>query len=355
MEQTQPEHGTTLWPKDFQNLSVGEQVRYATQLAKQSSYLKRRPFIHSEGNAIKLVEKLRAHSEFCWALSFDPTLIVRLCREGFLPMAGQIFADLICLLPKLHINRCLMPNLNDLKIGSGARKRAKNFLFTIDKATNEVIKGCQAQHGKNCWLYAPLTNAYRYIQQLNSSGGLEGVRIHTCELWDKKSGKLVAGEIGYAIGSIYTSLSGYREPGSKSAGTIQCCCTAIMLKRMNFKIWDLGMGMDYKTALGAKNIPRIDFLTILHSVRDNSESVLSCETKTCCSELVKWFLKNRGDSSDGGSTSSGGSSSTSSGGSSSTSSGGSGSSGSKVSGEGSNRGGDGGKKESSDGSSSGSK
>jgi len=287
------EHGTDLFPTHFQNLSPAQQVRMATQISQQSSYLKKRPFAHSASNASKLVARMvqskgEDDSEFCWGLSFDPTFIANLAREGFLPMSGQIFADLICLLPKLHVQRCLMVNLQDIKIGNGARKRAKHFDFTVDQAMNEVIKGCQVQHGKHCWFYAPLTKAYRHIQQLNSSGGLQGVRLHSCELWDNKTGKLVAGELGYAVGGIYTSLSGYREPGSKSAGTIQCCCTAIMLRRVGFLVWDLGMGMDYKKKLGAEDCERSIFLAHLHRCRDHTNIALLCPEKIDANELFQW-------------------------------------------------------------------
>tara|TARA_B100000795_G_scaffold269241_1_gene258052 strand:+ start:308 stop:1681 length:1374 start_codon:yes stop_codon:yes gene_type:complete len=286
------EHGHNLWPKNFQNLTSPQQVNMATQLIKQAIYLKKRPFTHSNGNAAKLAERLikkAGDGEFCWALCFDPTMIAQLCREGFLPMAGQIFADLICLLPKLHTQRSMMLNLNTLNIDNGARQRAKQYHITIDHCINDVIKGCQIQHGKNCWFYKPLTEAYRYIQQLNKSGGLEGVRIHSFEVWDKKTNQLVAGEVGYACGGIYTSLSGYRESGSKSAGTIQCCCVAILLKKCGFRHWDLGMGMEYKTALGAKDVLRAEFLKHLKEARDMTNCILSCESKTCCNDLIKWY------------------------------------------------------------------
>jgi Leu/Phe-tRNA-protein transferase len=289
------EYGHELWPPSFQNLSSSQQVRMATNLCRQDKYLKKRPFHHVGGKAKALQERLMKKNtgEFCWALSFDPTMIALLCREGFLPMAGQIFADLICLLPKLHTQRSMMVDIMGLKIDNGARKKAKRYSFTVDRAMDQVIKGCQTQHGSNCWFYGPLVEAYRCIHRQNDTGGLEGVRIHSCEVWDKKTGLLVAGELGYACGGIYTSLSGYREPGSKSAGTVQCCCTAILLKQLGFKVWDLGMPMEYKKKLGSCEIPRADFLQHVYSARDMKEVVLSCGSETCCGELVKWFLSQK--------------------------------------------------------------
>ena len=267
------EHGAALWPPRFRGLSVDEQVRWATVLSRQSRYLKARPFAHSGADARALADRMVAksgQSEFTWALCFDKGFIARLSREGFLPMAGQAFADLICLLPKLHVARCLMVDLErDLVVEKNARKRARHYQCSVDGAFDAVIKGCQTQHGDHCWFYAPLTAAYRQIHDSNGRGGTEaGMRMHSIEVWDKRTGKLVAGELGYAIGGIYTSLSGFREPGTKSAGTIQCCCVAVLLRRRGFKIWDLGMGMEYKKKLGARDVPRAEFLQLLRSVRD---------------------------------------------------------------------------------------
>ena len=175
----------------------------------------------------------------------------------------------------------------DLVVDRNAKKRARHFECSVDRAFDKVIAGCQRQHGEHCWFYAPLTAAYRKIHAKNASGGIEGgVRMHSIEVWDKASGKLVAGELGYAIGGAYTSLSGFREPGSKSAGTIQCCCVAALLLQCGFKVWDLGMGMDYKKKLGAKNVPRGEFLQLLRSVRDlqvelEVDQRIECRTLLC--------------------------------------------------------------------------
>ena len=310
--ESKPEHGTNLWPSNFHNLNPEQQIYYATSLSKQSNSLKKKPFAHTTGDIKKLVQRFvtpgtKISGEFSWALSFDPSFIARLAKEGFLPMSGQIFADLICLLPKLHKERCLMIlNLDELKINNGARKRAKQFNFTVDQNFNQVIAGCQQQHGEHCWFYAPLTAAYRHIFQQNKEGGVDGVRLHSCEIWSKETGELVGGELGYAVGGVYTSLSGFRQPGSKSAGSIQCCCTAILLQRLGFSMWDLGMGMKYKLDLGAKNITRINFLEYLNEYREMNDCVLSCPEKIDADELFQWHKATVGGGGGGGSGGGGG-------------------------------------------------
>lgn len=140
-----PEHGTDLWPPTFHNLSLQDQIQIGTQLGRQSRYLRSRPFIHSAANLDNIITRLNKDKddEFGWSLSFEPLFISQLCLFGFLPMAGQCFADLICLLPKLHQQRCLLTNLSDLKISRGTKKRSRLYEVTVDEAFNEVIAEIQ--------------------------------------------------------------------------------------------------------------------------------------------------------------------------------------------------------------------
>ena len=142
-------------------------------------------------------------------------------------------------------------------------KRAKGFYLTVNTCFDEVVRGCQRQHGKGCWLHPPLVAAFRALhepadpklkegavggeacgmegaacQPLGHTDGLggghgggHGVRVHSFELWRETAAgpELVAGELGYSMGGCYTSLSGFFSVAS--AGTVQCIATACVLKR----------------------------------------------------------------------------------------------------------------------------
>ena len=92
-----------------------------------------------------------------------------------------------------------------------------------------------------------------------------GVRMHSFEIWDKASGELVAGEMGYSIGSCYTSLSGFFTVDS--AGSVQCVATAKLLQQAGAAYWDLGMALDYKLRMGAKCVPRAGVSGRVHEFR----------------------------------------------------------------------------------------
>ena len=95
--------------------------------------------------------------------------------------------------------------------------------------------------------------------------------MHSIEVW--LNGELAAGEIGFAVGGAYTSLSGFSAVSS--AGSVQLAAAAKLLERCGFSMWDLGMKMNYKTAIGATLIDRAAFLATLHAARDQV-GVLLC-------------------------------------------------------------------------------
>ena len=137
------EHGHDLHPSNFRNLDPAAQQELATMLMGQSSYLRSMPHLNSSTSLVSFVDdNLPPSKDFTFSLSFSPDFICRLCINGFLPMAGQIFADLICLLPKLHTKRCIMrlSEFTKLSIPKKLVSKATPYTITVSKAFNTVIE-----------------------------------------------------------------------------------------------------------------------------------------------------------------------------------------------------------------------
>ena len=115
--------------------------------------------------------------------------------------------------------------------------------------------------------------------------GSTHVKMRTFEVWDKTTGALVAGELGYACGDVYTSLSGFSRMAS--AGAVQCAATAKLLARSGYALWDLGMELPYKTKLGAQLLPRDAFLKRLRQARAvGALRLYPCKQRECCRRLI---------------------------------------------------------------------
>ena len=90
------------------------------------------------------------------------------------------------------------------------------------------------------------------------------VGLRSVEVRENSTGTLVAGELGYTLGSTYTSLSGFFRREDRKwnhYGKLQLVMLAEALRDAGYAFWNLGHPhMAYKTALGARILPRHEFL-----------------------------------------------------------------------------------------------
>mmetsp|Transcript_5283 Transcript_5283/g.12728 ORF Transcript_5283/g.12728 Transcript_5283/m.12728 type:complete len:294 (-) Transcript_5283:101-982(-) len=202
-----------------------------------------------------------------------PALIALLVWHGYLPMGGMGM-----LLPKIHRARCVLKP-QDVHCGRKTRRRAKPFRLTIDQAWPAVIAGIQehtftSQKG-DCWLSTELAEAYEAVNSLDEKLR-HGVAFHSVELWHSETGELVAGEIGYTCGTIYSSCTGFtlkeKHPG---AGSVQLVALGQWLLMSGYAVWDLGMELDYKLELGGSVIPRKEWAARVRHLRTESATLAS--------------------------------------------------------------------------------
>mmetsp|Transcript_17175 Transcript_17175/g.24281 ORF Transcript_17175/g.24281 Transcript_17175/m.24281 type:complete len:352 (-) Transcript_17175:454-1509(-) len=243
-----------------------------------------------------------SHGDFFVSRCFDPRLIAQLMCEGFLPIATNDY-----LLPKLHKERCIICPLFT-HCSKSTKKKLKRYKISINQAFDEVVEGCHKQHG-TCWLYPKIVAALRFMHRATTTNETNGhhhandlqkgtkenepmnggilatlfdtkdnlqqtglvesgvciVRLYSIEVWREDSGELAAGELGYSIGNIYTSLTGFSS--RDGAGSVQLVALGNLLQLCGFKTWDLGMDIEYKKNLGAQCICRDEFLNIVHGGR----------------------------------------------------------------------------------------
>ncbi|KAE9230291.1 hypothetical protein PF005_g3539 [Phytophthora fragariae] len=201
-----------------------------------------------------------SQDDFYVSRHFDPLLLSHLMYEGFLPIASD-FQDQCFLLPKLHRQRCvlLVNPMQPEHVPKAVRKRAKKNKLVLNRDFDGVVAGCHEKHGIP-WLYPPIVESFKTLFQAGDNGVElfpgRRVRFFTVEIYDVTTDSLVAGELGYTVGSVYTSLTGFR-----------------------FKMWDLGMSMDYKMGLGAKDLERDDFLEQLYKFRPQEALMKLDESK----------------------------------------------------------------------------
>ncbi len=191
-------------------------------------------------------------------LSKDFYINQALC--GFI--ATSIFIEnQFYLLPEMQFEYAIL-DFKNLHISKKIKKILKknDFIFTINKDLDEVVRKIQLQHKTN-WLTSEYHNILKELKDYKHPN--IDFEIMSVEVWDKTFNTLVAGEIGYKISSTYTSLTGFclKDKEYNNYGKLQLVLLANYLKSNNYSFWNLGHPyMQYKFDLGAISFARKDFL-----------------------------------------------------------------------------------------------
>tara|TARA_R110002096_G_scaffold316010_12_gene510378 strand:- start:6957 stop:7682 length:726 start_codon:yes stop_codon:yes gene_type:complete len=205
------------------------------------------------------------HSHY-WTTDWSPQTYVALAKAGFIsthfhhPELGGI------LLPEMQREYAVL-DWRDLKMGRTMRRwinspacRDREYRLSLDHDLQAVISGIEMAHGNRNWL----RNEYVHLlMELEGSNAHPDFRLRPMALIDKRQ-NVVAGEIGYQVGMVYTSLTGFMNRSDKTlrnVGKYQLYLLAEQLQKSEIEFWNLGHPyMDYKLELGAKILDRQRFL-----------------------------------------------------------------------------------------------
>ena len=208
------------------------------------------PVIEGPDDVPRVVDLVDARGvEFCASPRLDAEMVARVCRAGFLPMSEEFTGHEI-LLVKAHEQRCLLDPA-ELHVAKSTRRRARGLAIAVDEDFERCLDAIVAHHPDR-WLTDRLNEVLRELHARPRGG----VATHSVEVYD--GSRLVAGEIGYTCGGVYTSLSGFHA--QSGAGSVQLASLGVLLWRAGFAWWDLGMVIEYKLALGARVFGREEFL-----------------------------------------------------------------------------------------------
>jgi Leu/Phe-tRNA-protein transferase len=198
--------------------------------------------------------------EFCIGGSFSPGFIAELMYSGFLVMSARIDGNNV-LLPKHHLIRNVL-FFDELHISKTAGRMIKRCSSMYELRMNTdydvITRKCVERHGDG-WLTKPLLKS---MSRIRKSGVYP---VIPCSFALYRDGVLCAGEFGVMAGRVYTSYSGYHDRNSE--GTVQMILTAKYLQNNGFAFWDLGMPLDYKYTLGARDIGIKEFIRIFRDGR----------------------------------------------------------------------------------------
>jgi len=200
-----------------------------------------------------------------WSDSFDPDFYKAQARSGFIAIAYDR-GDRRFLMPTLHDKYAVLDweNLHRgrslaRRLGSGALVEM-GLRLVVTRDLDAVLDALADQWRGRSWLLPE----YRTLMKVLASDPKSELRPWAIEIRVKGEPGPVAGELGYALGRSYTSLSGFHRPERREwsgLGTVQLHLLADLLRERGFDFWNLGDPRpEYKQGIGARLVPRGEFL-----------------------------------------------------------------------------------------------
>jgi leucyl/phenylalanyl-tRNA--protein transferase len=135
--------------------------------------------------------------------------------------------------------------------------KAREFTVTLDRAFRDVMRECAAPRAAQdgTWITFDMMYAYNRLAELGYA--------HSVEAW--ANDELIGGLYGVAIGRIFYGESMFTR--RSNASKVAFAWLVRQLERWGFELIDCQMSTEHLASLGAREIPRADFLRrVAHAV-----------------------------------------------------------------------------------------
>lgn len=129
--------------------------------------------------------------------------------------------------------------------------RKNRYRITFDTSFGQVIHACAStpRPGQDgTWINDEIIPAYEAMHRLGYA--------HSVEVWE--GGELVGGLYGVSLGNMFFGESMFsHRPNASKAAFISLC---LWMHRQGFELLDCQVYTDHLASLGAREIPRFEFL-----------------------------------------------------------------------------------------------
>jgi leucyl/phenylalanyl-tRNA---protein transferase len=143
---------------------------------------------------------------------------------------------------------------SELKVSRSLSKSIRNagFVVRFDTAFADVIAACGGNHrAEGTWIVSEMRTAYCQLHELGLA--------HSIEVW--RGAELVGGLYGVALGRIFYGESMFSRVTDASKVALKFLCDELI--RREFVLIDCQMATPHLLSLGAKLIPRPEFIALV--------------------------------------------------------------------------------------------
>jgi leucyl/phenylalanyl-tRNA--protein transferase len=153
--------------------------------------------------------------------------------------------------------------VDELRVSRSLRRRIRSgaFRVTADTAFHGVIRGCadRRRDGEGTWITEEIAAAYRELFRRGHA--------HSIETWSGDA--LVGGLYGVSIGRMFYGESMFAH--ASDASKVAFALAVRQLARWGFRIIDCQMSTAHLASLGAREIPRREFVDMLQALTAQPE------------------------------------------------------------------------------------
>ncbi len=145
--------------------------------------------------------------------------------------------------------------VSELRVSRSLRKvlRSGEFIVTVDTAFEDVMRGCAEPrpHQSGTWITEDMLDAYTTLARRGLA--------HSIEVWS--DGALAGGLYGVALGHMFFGESMFSR--KSNASKVALVALVRQIQRWQFEMIDCQMATSHLASLGAREIPRREFVALV--------------------------------------------------------------------------------------------
>jgi leucyl/phenylalanyl-tRNA--protein transferase len=142
--------------------------------------------------------------------------------------------------------------LDGLRVSRSLRRSCRKFETTVDRAFEDVMRGCADRRRPGGWIDETFVEAYTRLHELGWA--------HSVESWNAE-GELAGGVYGVAIGGLFAAESMFHR--KTDAGKVALVGLVDRLHSRGAKLLDVQWVTPHLESLGAVEVPRARYLELL--------------------------------------------------------------------------------------------
>ncbi|HZD67673.1 MAG TPA: leucyl/phenylalanyl-tRNA--protein transferase [Actinomycetes bacterium] len=149
--------------------------------------------------------------------------------------------------------------LDGLRVSRSLRQRLRRcgFHTTVDRSFAAVVEACAASHrDEGTWILPQMRAAYLRLHLLGHA--------HSLEVW--RGRELVGGLYGVGVGAVFAGESMFHR--TSDASKVALVDLVARLAEAGGWLIDVQLTTPHLASLGARPMPRADFLALLRRARD---------------------------------------------------------------------------------------